>query len=552
MKANGASSAAVIRWFGRAAVAIFVLLLLVGPASDFCAIGWAAEGEKAVMRDRGQDSLPKGDLYAVIVGISKYANPAVPPLKISDKDARDFADFLRTQKDLFRQRKVTLLTNEQATKIEVEKQLFYGLRQAGKNDTVILFFSGHGAVDPYQAGDFFFLTYDSDPDYLAPTAVHMSGLNFLKRIDCPRVLLIADACNAGGFSARGTKLAVTPFKSFIEQFTSSSGKVILTSSRPDEYSLEKPGMNNSVFTHYLLEGLRGRADGDGDGLVTISEAYRYVYEKTKRESGGVQHPQFEGTVEGVFAIAHSGRPEQIPVATERPAGPADHQPAAIPIDRRLIAAVRAGDLNNVQRLIRESADINVADELGWTPLMHTASKNNLKAAQLLISAGADVNTQDRLGWSALMIAAANGHAEVVDMLLKQGADKNARNIYGETAEMKASLGKHSRVLRILSRAAPATERPTEKPAATPPEGPVAKPEKPKTDKPIETVKKKVGEGEDSKKYKVDLPPINYDDFAGGPRFRRGSSSGGGIGIGIGPLQIRLPGRRGREESSESD
>jgi len=551
MKANGASSAAAVGRCDRVIAAIAMSLLVVGLVIASTATGAAAEGEKALVRDRVKDSLPKGDLYAVIVGISKYSNPGVPPLKISDKDARDFADFLRTQKDLFRQRKVTLLTNEQATKIEVEKQLFYGLRQAGKNDTVILFFSGHGAVDPYQAGDFFFLTYDSDPDYLAPTAVHMSGLNFLKRIDCPRVLLIADACNAGGFSARGAKLAVTPFKTFIEQFTSSSGKVILTSSRPDEYSLEKPGMNNSVFTHYLLEGLRGLADADGDGLVSISEAYRYVYEKTKLESGGVQHPQFEGTVEGTFAIAHSGKAGQVPVVKARPEGPPEHAGVATAIDRRLIAAVRSGDLAGVQRLIRETTDINVTDELGWTPLMHTASRNNPKAAQLLLSAGADVNAQDRLGWSALMIAAANGHAEVVEMLLKQGADKNARNVYGETAEMKASLGKHARVLRILGRTATPVERPTEKPAASPPEGRVAKPEKPKTDKPVETVKKKVGEDVDSNKYKVDLPPINYDDFAGGPRFGRGPSSGGGPGIGVGPFRLMLP-RGLQEESSDSD
>lgn len=549
MKAPDALSARTFRRTRRVTASLGAALFVVGLLAAFPMACEAAEGQKALLRDQPQADARLGDLYALVVGISKYSNPGVPPLKISDKDARDFAEFLRTQKDLFRHTRVTLLTNEQATKIELEKHLFYGLRQAGKNDTVILFFSGHGAVDPYQAGDFFFLTYDSDPEYLAPTAVHMSGLNFLKRIDCPRVLLIADACNAGGFSARGAKLAVQPFKTFIQQFTASSGKVILTSSRPDEYSLEKPGMSNSVFTHHLLDGLRGRADNDGDGLVTVSEAYRYVYEKTKIESGGVQHPQFEGSVEGIFALAHTGKSTLQSGDRQGPGQIEERSPSAVSVDRRLIDAVRSSSLAEVQRLIRETVDLNVTDELGWTPLMHSAAKNNAKAAQLLLSSGADVNTQDRLGWSALMVAAANGHMEVVEMLLKHGADKNARNIYGETAEMKASLGKHTRVMRVLSRATSPVERLPEKPAPGRPEGQLASPEKAKPDKPVGT-KKDVGD-DDARRYSVE-PLFKSDDHSDGPRLFRRPAAGGGFSIGIGPLRLRVAPRGAEEESTESE
>jgi hypothetical protein len=62
-------------------------------------------------------------------------------------------------------------------------------------------------------------------------------------------------------------------------------------------------MPNSVFTHYLLQGLKGAADANGDKVVTINEAYSYVYERTKAETEGAQHPQFEGAVEGVLSLA---------------------------------------------------------------------------------------------------------------------------------------------------------------------------------------------------------------------------------------------------------
>jgi len=244
-----------------------------------------------------------GDLYALIVGVSKYKHPKIKQLKVSDKDAKDFADFLKSQNRLFRNVHVTLLRNEEATKKEVETHLYYKLRQAGKDDTVVLFFSGHGADDPYTPGEFFFLTYDAEPEYLAATAVHMSRQWFLSKLDSKRVILIADACHAGGFSVQGAKSNPPSFQNVMQQFKESEGRIFLTSSRPDELSMEKPGMPNSVFTHYLLQGLKGEADADKDGVVTIKELYDYVYKKTKDETKGYQRPQMEGRLVGQFPLS---------------------------------------------------------------------------------------------------------------------------------------------------------------------------------------------------------------------------------------------------------
>lgn len=84
----------------------------------------------------------------------------------------------------------------------------------------------------------------------------------------------------------------------------SSGKAILTSCRPDEYSAEMPKkFRHSVFTHFLLEGLNGAADENGDTLVTLHEAYNYVYRHAKDVTKGIQHPQLENRVEGPFPLA---------------------------------------------------------------------------------------------------------------------------------------------------------------------------------------------------------------------------------------------------------
>ena len=165
--------------------------------------------DKAIVRSTSpsdKSDVGAGDLYALVVGVSKYShNPKISNLNYSDKDAEDFSDFLKSQKALYRKLHITLLLNEKATKEEVEKNLYYELPRAGKNDTIVIFLSGHGAEDPKMPGEFFFLTYDADPDYLATRAVHMNRQWFLSKLQPKRVVIIVDACHSGGGIPPGFK-----------------------------------------------------------------------------------------------------------------------------------------------------------------------------------------------------------------------------------------------------------------------------------------------------------------------------------------------------------
>ncbi|MFH1114560.1 MAG: caspase family protein [Pseudomonadota bacterium] len=298
----------------------FVGLLLLWQALFMVPVGeilipptaHAQDGTKALRRsapavtDNQQPVTEAGDLYALVVGVSSYKDASIPKLSLSAKDAKDFAEFLSTQKQVFRNSHVKLLLDEKAVKQEVEKFLYHDLRKAGKDDTVILFFSGHGSGDIKTPGKFYFLTHDSDPEYLHATAINMSGLLFLERLDANKVVLIADACHAGGFTSTGTKSVRPPLKAFMESFAESSGRVVLTSSKPDEYSQEKADLGNSVFTHYLLKSLQGEADINRDGIITLNEVYEFVYQRTKDETQGAQHPLKQGTVTGQFPLAVLG------------------------------------------------------------------------------------------------------------------------------------------------------------------------------------------------------------------------------------------------------
>ena len=76
----------------------------------------------------------------------------------------------------------------------------------------------------------------------------------------------------------------------------------MTASGANEVSAEKPNLKHGVFTYFLLKGLKGKADTDQDGLITVDEAYRYVSEHVPDATDQQQHPVKKGAVEGQLIL----------------------------------------------------------------------------------------------------------------------------------------------------------------------------------------------------------------------------------------------------------
>jgi uncharacterized caspase-like protein len=78
--------------------------------------------------------------------------------------------------------------------------------------------------------------------------------------------------------------------------------VIITASDANEVSVERDELKHGVFTYYLLEGLRGKADLDKDGVITVDEVYRYVSMKVPQATGQNQHPVKKGETTGQIIL----------------------------------------------------------------------------------------------------------------------------------------------------------------------------------------------------------------------------------------------------------
>ena len=89
---------------------------------------------------------------------------------------------------------------------------------------------------------------------------------------------------------------------FLAWLVEGKDQVILTASKGSEVSEERENLGHGVFTYYLLEGLKGKADLDGDGVITVDEIYTYVSKKVPEVTGQNQNPVKKGEVEGQLIL----------------------------------------------------------------------------------------------------------------------------------------------------------------------------------------------------------------------------------------------------------
>ena len=115
-------------------------------------------------------------------------------------------------------------------------------------------------------------------------------------------------------------------------------------------------------------------------------------------------------------------------------------------------AADKGDINSVEILLAEGADVNANTANGMTALMCAASKGHTGIVQNLLDKGADVNTKRYDGLTALTLAAFFGHAGSVSALLAKGADVYAKDNHGSTALDWALSRGHAHIAQLLKEA----------------------------------------------------------------------------------------------------
>ena len=248
--------------------------------------------------------------YALLVGVSMYKDPS-DYLAGVQYDAPHVSDMLINDCG-YSSSRITTLTDNQATKVAIRSALTGISSQAGPDDTFVFYFSGHGKQSGATSA---LLPYDLD-------SISSSELKqWLDGIQCKKVLVIIDACEAEGMMKSGAKNIKTPLQvttgnetistadrfstnfagtfdsrnnlapGSLEQQKALTGNryVVLAACRSGEGSWTD-AISGSFFTSFFVEGMGDpSADTNFDNWVSAEEAFNYAAPQTTWESTG-QHP----------------------------------------------------------------------------------------------------------------------------------------------------------------------------------------------------------------------------------------------------------------------
>lgn len=241
--------------------------------------------------------------HAVVIGVASYPSLRSLP-DAARNDARDLCAVLADpDRGAYPRANVAALFDEQATCSAVRAALDSLAARAGPADTALIFFSG-------RAADGGLLPHNCDLADLRGTGIPGGEvIDRLRAINAGRLLVIIDAAHAGAPgdpASPGIETEGGFDEAFFYSLASGPRRAVIASSRPGEASNALPGMRNSLFSHYLLEALRGQTRTLGDGYVRAFDVFRHVAERVPIRAR--QRPLFKaGSMDPDFAVALAPR-----------------------------------------------------------------------------------------------------------------------------------------------------------------------------------------------------------------------------------------------------
>jgi uncharacterized caspase-like protein len=274
-------------------------LVLSTPASR----GISAESESATTPMPAKSAVTPGPIHqkwALIVGISRFSDSTVPPLRFTKADANAIADVLKDPAiGRFPPANVHTLTDDQATTKNIKEELNWIARRAAPDDLVVIYVATHGTPRSLDSasGVNYLVTYDTEinsggkfnEDSLYATAYPMIDLAnaVATRMKSLRTAVILDTCYSAGSIASGAApndlATAAPSDKMLAHITQGTGRIVLAASRANEQSLESPELKHGYFTYYLLQALQ-----QSKGRTPLSQVFASAAQQVSAQVN--QHP----------------------------------------------------------------------------------------------------------------------------------------------------------------------------------------------------------------------------------------------------------------------
>ena len=241
-----------------------------------------------------------GERKALIVGVSDYPVDR-DKLKAVAEDLREVTELLESPDGAFNKKFVHVLADAAATRDRILLTVTDILGTASPEDTIFLYFAGHGCTLNNQ---YFFVPHDfkiNSPLTLVPVADIRDAF---QSSPCQRLFMWLDFCHSGGIVGRSIEAELSDVPAVLKRslhVTGGTGKAIMAACTASQLAYEGgPGSHHGHFTEYLLQGLRGDAV-NANGEVTASSLFDYIDNKMGSDH---QRPVFEGSMTGRIVLMH--------------------------------------------------------------------------------------------------------------------------------------------------------------------------------------------------------------------------------------------------------
>jgi serine/threonine-protein kinase len=287
-----------------------------------------------------------GGRFALLIGTGSFRDGSLPHLDTPPADVRDLAALLR---DPYIAGFDPVIELVDASTQQVGREIAHILDRRHRDDLVLLYYAGHALFD--DEGQLHLAMHDTELDLLSPTSISAAFISAeMDRSRSRRQLLMLD-CRFGSGLAHGTKGAplsssssspghiIAPLpdaQRLASAFhTEGRGRVIFAACDDPGRKSTVPGFRrsqipgdpseppNSPFTYALIEGLRGAADLDRDGRITIDELYQFAHAQLSQSTTNLL-PCKRGEASTGVPIAYATRRASVPPSytrTSRPPGP---------------------------------------------------------------------------------------------------------------------------------------------------------------------------------------------------------------------------------------
>jgi hypothetical protein len=221
------------------------------------------------------------DDFALVIGVENYPD-GLPSAEFALNDARSVFRMMLSMG--IPANHIRQLSEGTATRSRMRSALGWIKRNASRDSTIWVYYSGHGALDPN--GNAYLVPFDADPTDIDHTAYPMRDLfRSLTLMKVRRIVVALDSCFSGAGERSIMPEGLRPLKlvqksDFFETDNETEHIAFFSASGPGQEAGIFKEARHGLFTYYFLRGMEGGAAKRGH--VTVSELDLYLKKHVSR------------------------------------------------------------------------------------------------------------------------------------------------------------------------------------------------------------------------------------------------------------------------------